>query len=93
MLQPSTRMRMCSPASICGVAYRVPLELSSPALVYIARRQGTGIARPGYIQQVVEAARDWGLPQPYIRSLARWSPSRWGGARARDVGEAGCEAG
>ncbi len=71
----------------------VPLELSAPALVYIARRQGTGIARPGYVQQVVEAARDWGLPQPYIRSLARWSSSRWGGARARDVGEAGCEAG
>jgi gamma-glutamylcyclotransferase (GGCT)/AIG2-like uncharacterized protein YtfP len=70
----------------------VPLDFSAPALVYIARRQGTGTARPGYIRQVVEAARDWGLPQLYIRSLARWSPSRWGGVRARDVGEARCKA-
>jgi hypothetical protein len=59
------------------------------ALVYIARRQGTGTPRPGYIDQVVEAARDWKLPPPYIRSIARWAPSRWRGARARDPGEVG----
>ena len=47
-----------------------------PALVYIARRQGEGTPRPGYIAIVVAAARDWGLPAPYIRSLMRWSPSR-----------------
>ena len=59
------------------------------ALVYIARRQGTGTPRPGYIAQVIEAARDWKLPQPYIHSIARWAPSRWRGARARDTGEVG----
>jgi Gamma-glutamyl cyclotransferase, AIG2-like len=59
------------------------------ALVYIARRQGAGAPRPGYIDQVVEAARDWKLPQSYIRSIARWAPSRWRGARARDTGEVG----
>jgi cation transport regulator ChaC len=48
----------------------------TPALVYIARRQGEGTPRPGYIAIVVAAARDWGLPEPYIRSLMRWSPSR-----------------
>jgi hypothetical protein len=70
---------------------RLPVRLkhSATALVYIARRQGTGTPRPGYINQVVEAARDWKLPQPYIRSLARWAPSRWRGARARDTGEIG----
>jgi hypothetical protein len=70
---------------------RLPVRLkpSATALVYVARRQGTGTPRPGYIDQVVEAARDWKLPQPYIRSLARWAPSRWGGARARDTGEVG----
>jgi len=47
-----------------------------PALVYIARRQGEGTPRPGYIAIVVAAARDWALPEPYIRSLMRWSPSR-----------------
>jgi hypothetical protein len=59
------------------------------ALVYIARRQGTGAPRPGYIDLVVEAARDWKLPQPYVRSIARWAPSRWRGARTRDTGEVG----
>jgi hypothetical protein len=65
------------------------LTFPTTALVYVARRQGTGTPRPGYIDVVVEAARDWKLPQPYIRSLARWAPSRWRGARARDTGEVG----
>jgi len=59
------------------------------ALVYIASRAGEGRARPGYIHLVVEAAREWQLPDSYIRSLARWSSSRWAGARARDTGEVG----
>jgi len=67
----------------------IRLKLSAPALVYIARRGGRGSPRPGYMHQVLEAARDWGLPQPYIRSIARWAPSRWRGARARDTGEVG----
>jgi gamma-glutamylcyclotransferase (GGCT)/AIG2-like uncharacterized protein YtfP len=59
------------------------------ALVYIARQQGEGTPRPGYIHLVLEAARDWDLPERYIRSLRRWSPSGWRGARARDTGEVG----
>ena len=59
------------------------------ALVYIARRQGEGLPRPGYIPLVVEAAREWQLPDAYICSLARWAPSRWRGARPRDTGELG----
>ena len=68
---------------------RVPVRLtpSASALIYIARRRGIGVPRPGYISQVVAAARDWKLPQPYIRSLERWAPSRWRGARARETGE------
>jgi hypothetical protein len=62
---------------------------SAPALVYIARRQGNGIARPGYLDAVIEAALDWSLPPPYVRSLARWSRSGWRGARAKETGEAG----
>jgi cation transport regulator ChaC len=61
----------------------------APALVYLARRQGEGTPRPGYISVVVEAARDWQLPEPYIESLQRWSPSGWRGARAKDTGELG----
>jgi AIG2-like family len=59
------------------------------ALVYIARREGEGRPRPGYIDVVVEAARDWDLPAVYVRSLERWALSGWRGARARDTGEVG----
>ena len=59
------------------------------ALVYIARRQGEGLPRPGYIPLVVEAAREWHLPDAYICSLARWAPSRWRGARGKGTGEVG----
>ncbi len=58
-----------------------------PALVYIAPRRGIGRPRPGYITLVTEAAREWDLPERYIASLRRWSPSRWRGARAKDTGE------
>jgi len=59
------------------------------ALVYIARREGEGRPRPAYIGVVVEAAREWALPETYIRSLQRWSPSGWRGARPKDTGELG----
>jgi hypothetical protein len=61
----------------------------APALIYIARWRGEGRPRPGYISVVVEAAREWDLPDVYIRSLQRWSPSGWCGARTKDVGEFG----
>jgi cation transport regulator ChaC len=60
-----------------------------PALVYIVRRQGHGTPRPAYIRVIVEAARDWSLPEPHIRSLKRWSASRFVGARAKKTGEIG----
>jgi hypothetical protein len=59
------------------------------ALVYIARRQGEGTPRPGYIELVVAAARDWDLPDAYVRALARWAPSGFRGIRAPDTGEVG----
>jgi hypothetical protein len=59
------------------------------ALVFIARRRGEGRARPGYVSLVVDAAREWDLPNAYIRSLQRWSPSGWRGARMKDTGELG----
>ncbi len=58
-----------------------------PALVYILRRQGEGRARPAYVHLVVEAARDWELPQAYVNALQRWSPSGWRGTRPKDTGE------
>jgi cation transport regulator ChaC len=58
-----------------------------PALVYILRRDGEGRARPGYVHLVVEAAREWGLPEHYVNALRRWSPSGWRGTRPKDTGE------
>ncbi|MGH6769180.1 MAG: gamma-glutamylcyclotransferase family protein [Xanthobacteraceae bacterium] len=50
------------------------------ALVYIARRRGRGTPRPDYIALVVAGARDWQLPERYVQSLQRWSPSARPGA-------------
>jgi hypothetical protein len=58
-----------------------------PALVYVLRRHGEGRPRPAYVHLVVEAARDWELPERYIDALQRWSPSGWRGTRAKDAGE------
>src|SRR6516165_761349 len=51
-------------------------EAQAMALVCIARRQGEGTPRPGYIPLVVDAAREWQLPERYIYSLARWALAR-----------------
>jgi hypothetical protein len=59
------------------------------ALIYITRVGGEGTTRPGYIDLVVRAAREWQLPESYIRSLARWSPSGWRGVRWKDTGDVG----
>ncbi|SEC48769.1 Gamma-glutamyl cyclotransferase, AIG2-like [Rhizobiales bacterium GAS191] len=40
------------------------------ALTYFVRYPRPGLARPGYLEDcVLPAARHWGLPDPYIRSL------------------------
>ena len=58
-----------------------------PALVYVARRSALGRPRPGYLAAVLDAARDWRLPQDYVQTLQRWSGLGWGGARAVETGE------
>ncbi len=57
------------------------------AMVYVARRREAGRPRPGYLDVVVDAAREWGLPEEYVASLARWRNGRWRGARAIESGE------
>lgn len=47
-----------------------------PALVYIARPKGEGQPRPGYMELVVAAAREWDLPEDYVLSLEGWLPPR-----------------
>lgn len=74
-----------------GLYVRTTLPIHSgkkrvAAMVYIASARVEGSPRPGYLEAVIEAARDWKLPEAYVRSLVRWSPTRWRGARAAESG-------
>lgn len=57
------------------------------ALVYVGRSGIEGRPRPGYMDTVIDSAREWDLPHDYVESLRRWAPARWQGPRPRDVGE------
>ncbi|MEJ2436255.1 MAG: gamma-glutamylcyclotransferase [Pseudolabrys sp.] len=59
----------------------------TPAMTYLLRRRKPGQPKPGYVEMIAAAAREWRLPEDYIRSVERWSVSRFIGARAIDVGE------
>jgi gamma-glutamylcyclotransferase (GGCT)/AIG2-like uncharacterized protein YtfP len=58
-----------------------------PALVYVARDLSAGRPRPGYLELVISAAREWQLPTPYLELLAQWSRSGLRAARQVEVGE------
>jgi gamma-glutamylcyclotransferase (GGCT)/AIG2-like uncharacterized protein YtfP len=57
------------------------------ALVYVGRARAAGKARPGYLELVVAAGRDAGLPDDYVDGLARFAASRWSGPRVPEMGE------
>jgi cation transport regulator ChaC len=57
------------------------------AMIYLLRRRAPGKPKPGYVEMIAAAARDWRLPERYIRSVERWSISRWTGTRVIDAGE------
>ena len=59
------------------------------ALVYVARRRRVGAAKPGYMEVVIAAAREWQLPEAYIASLLQFVPKRPLGAGQRKFGEFG----
>jgi hypothetical protein len=57
------------------------------AMIYLLRRKAAGRPKPGYVEMIAAAARGLKLPEPYIRSVERWSISRWTGGRIIDFGE------
>lgn len=61
--------------------------LRKRALVYLAGRRGAGRPRPGYLEGVVTAAREWQLPEAYVAALQGWSQGGWQGARAAEPRE------
>ena len=43
-------------------------------MIYLLRNRRKPAGRsPGYAEMIAAAARDWQLPEPYIRSVERWS--------------------
>jgi hypothetical protein len=44
------------------------------AVVYIGRSARSGTPKPGYMEGIIEAATQAGLPEDYIRSLGLWLP-------------------
>jgi gamma-glutamylcyclotransferase (GGCT)/AIG2-like uncharacterized protein YtfP len=57
------------------------------AMVYVGRSRRPGSPRPGYLEAVLDAARELALPAAYIDTLARWLPSGPRAARVSDAGE------
>lgn len=62
------------------------------ALVYVGRTRGEGWARPGYLETVLAAARDWNLPPRYVAEIRRWAGSGYHAARPAETGEIACAA-
>jgi hypothetical protein len=56
-------------------------------MIYRLRRRAPGKPKPGYVEMIAASARAWKLPERYIRSVERWSISRFTGARLIDAGE------
>ena len=65
-----------------SVAGRLYVKLTQPiitergarrALIYVGRSAGAGQPRPGYLEGVVAAAREAGLPPDYIAEIEAWS--------------------
>ena len=49
----------------------------SPAWVYVDPRVEPGPPRPGYLERIIDGARDHGLPHRWIDFLHRWDPAHW----------------
>ena len=92
-LTPRDRVTLDAWEHIAVGLYRcetLPVRLQNRrvlALVYVARPSGEGRAKPGYIELVSAAAREWDLPADYMRSLEQWLPRRPAGAGPRKLGE------
>ena len=92
-LTPRDRVTLDGWENIAGGLYRaetLPVHHDGrrrPALVYLARQRPLGRPKPGYMEIVVAAARQWDLPRDYIACLEQWLPRRSLGAGHRKLGE------
>jgi gamma-glutamylcyclotransferase (GGCT)/AIG2-like uncharacterized protein YtfP len=69
--------------NVAGGLYRRVMQAvihdgrSVPALVYIGAEKREGAPRRGYMELVIQSARESGLPAEYIEGLARYSGGRF----------------
>jgi gamma-glutamylcyclotransferase (GGCT)/AIG2-like uncharacterized protein YtfP len=91
-IAPRDRITLDAWENLGGGLYRaemLPVRCNGrrfAALVYRARPRGEGRPKPGYMELVIAAAREWDLPGPYLRALERWSARRPLGAGTRKLG-------
>jgi cation transport regulator ChaC len=94
-ITPRDRVMLDSWENIAGGLYRaemLPVHTGGrqqPALVYIARERPVGRPKAGYMEVVVAAARELGLPPDYVASLKHWLPARSLGSGHRKLGDFG----
>jgi hypothetical protein len=94
-LKSRDRVTLDAWESIAGRLYRavsLPVQQAGRrrlALVYLARPRGEGRPKPGYIELVAAAAREWKIPSDYVASMELWLPARRLGASTRKLGEFG----
>jgi hypothetical protein len=92
-ITPRDRVTLDAWENLDGGLYRAEMLMVRcggrrvPALVYCARPSAEGRPKPGYMELVVAAAREWELPDAYVRSLERWSGLRPFGIGTRKLGE------
>jgi hypothetical protein len=90
-LTPRDRVSLDAWENVSGGLYRSEMlavqraGCRNKALVYVARPKGEGRPKPGYVELVIAAAREWHLPERYVGTLQAWSPRP--GADARKIGE------
>jgi hypothetical protein len=93
-ITPRDRVTLDAWENVSAGLYRaetVPVRYAgelTPALVYFARPRGGGRPKPGYIELVIAAAREWNLPPRHIRALEAWldlKPLGAGNRKLEDV--------
>jgi hypothetical protein len=92
-ITPRDRVMLDAWENVGGGLYRAEVlavrrkRCLAPSLVYFARPGAAGRSKPGYMELVVTAAREWELPAIYIRSLEGFMSTRTAGPDVRKIGE------
>jgi hypothetical protein len=92
-LTPRDRVSLDTWENVAAGLYRAEMlsvrsaGRSVRALVYVARPGAEGRPKPGYMELVIAAAREWELPVDHLAALQRWSAARSLGSDARKIGE------